>query len=38
MEPHNFADADAALKELECAVFEIILPVRHLDVNLVIGT
>jgi hypothetical protein len=38
MDSHNTADTDAIVNELECAVFEIILPVRDLDVNLVIKT
>jgi hypothetical protein len=38
MDSHDTADADAVVEELECAVFEIILPVQNLDVNLIIKT
>ena len=38
MDSHDTANPDAIIEELECAVFEITLPVQNLDVNLVIKT
>ena len=38
MNSRDSANPDAVVEELESAVFEITLPVRNLDVNLVIKT
>ena len=36
MDSHDSADTEAILEGLECAVFEITLPVRNLDINLIL--